>query len=144
MSKGIKHGDDTGHAPHHTVVDEDGSFGEVAEQRVQKIAIAESRKIGVTGAVFLILNKMIGTGSKCAIYYFLVWTYTAQFHPSLTACDIVFSTPSSVFAATGSVGVAIMLWVIGTHTPDTWFPTWNKGEVQNRLTYTDSIAQAAS
>lgn len=27
-------------------------------------AYDESRKIGVTGAVFLILNKMIGTGSK--------------------------------------------------------------------------------
>ncbi|KAK8131530.1 amino acid transporter [Apiospora sp. TS-2023a] len=87
MSKGVKHDDDSGHAPHHTVVDEDGSLEEVGEQRVQKIAIAESRKIGVTGAVFLILNKMIGTG--------------------------IFSTPSSVFAATGSVGVAIMLWVIG-------------------------------
>ncbi|KAK8018700.1 hypothetical protein PG991_007890 [Apiospora marii] len=97
MSNGIKHDADPGHAPHHTVVDEDGSFGEVGEQRVQKIAIAESRKIGVTGAVFLILNKMIGTGIP----------------PPLTACDIVFSTPSSVFAATGSVGVAIMLWVIG-------------------------------
>ncbi|KAK8014129.1 amino acid/polyamine transporter I [Apiospora arundinis] len=87
MSKGIKHDVDSGPGPHSTVVDEDGSLGEVGEQRVQKIAIAESRKIGVTGAVFLILNKMIGTG--------------------------IFSTPSSVFAATGSVGVAIMLWVIG-------------------------------
>ncbi|KAK8044637.1 amino acid transporter [Apiospora rasikravindrae] len=86
-SKGIKHDADLGHEPHHTVVDEEGSFGEAGEQRVQKIAIADSRKIGVTGAVFLILNKMIGTG--------------------------IFSTPSSVFAATGSVGVAIMLWVIG-------------------------------
>lgn len=27
-------------------------------------AYADSRKIGITGAVFLILNKMIGTGSK--------------------------------------------------------------------------------
>lgn len=27
-------------------------------------AYSEDRKIGVTGAVFLILNKMIGTGSK--------------------------------------------------------------------------------
>ena len=79
MSKGIKHDDDLGHAPHHTVVDEDGSFGEVGEQRVQRIAISESRKIGVTGAVFLILNKMIGTGSKCC-WLCLVWTYTAQFH----------------------------------------------------------------
>jgi hypothetical protein len=47
----------------------------------------ESRKIGITGAVFLILNKMIGTG--------------------------IFSTPSGIFAATGSVGVSLFLWIIG-------------------------------
>ncbi|KAI1405070.1 amino acid transporter [Hypoxylon fuscum] len=41
----------------------------------------------VTGAVFLILSKMIGTG--------------------------IFSTPSAIFAATGSVGVSIILWIIG-------------------------------
>lgn len=48
----------------------------------------ESRKIGITGAVFLILNKMIGTG--------------------------IFSTPSGIFAATGSVGVSLFLWIIGS------------------------------
>jgi amino acid transporter len=51
----------------------------------------DSRKLGITGAVFLILNKMIGTG--------------------------IFSTPSSIFAATGSVGVSLMLWVIGEKSP---------------------------
>jgi hypothetical protein len=51
-------------------------------------AFSEDRKLGVTGAVFLILNKMIGTG--------------------------IFSTPSGIFAATGSVGVSLFLWVIGT------------------------------
>jgi hypothetical protein len=30
----------------------------------QEFTYTEDRKIGVTGAVFLILNKMIGTGSK--------------------------------------------------------------------------------
>jgi hypothetical protein len=30
----------------------------------QTYAYSEDRKIGITGAVFLILNKMIGTGSK--------------------------------------------------------------------------------
>ncbi|KAF5553401.1 high-affinity methionine permease [Fusarium napiforme] len=53
----------------------------------QNFAYTEDRKIGITGAVFLILNKMIGTG--------------------------IFSTPSSIFAATGSVGISLMLWVIG-------------------------------
>lgn len=32
----------------------------------QTYAYTEDRKIGITGAVFLILNKMIGTGSKCS------------------------------------------------------------------------------
>ena len=35
-------------------------------QAVQRIHYSDSRKIGVTGAVFLILNKMIGTGSMSA------------------------------------------------------------------------------
>ncbi|KAI0145467.1 amino acid/polyamine transporter I [Xylariaceae sp. FL1272] len=54
---------------------------------VQVFDYDDSRKIGVTGAAFLILNKMIGTG--------------------------IFSTPSSIFRATGSVGVSLFLWVIG-------------------------------
>ncbi|KAI1758497.1 amino acid transporter [Hypoxylon sp. FL1150] len=54
---------------------------------IQQFAYSDSRKIGVTGAVFLILNKMIGTG--------------------------IFSTPSAIFAATCSVGVSIILWLVG-------------------------------
>ncbi|KAK9245247.1 amino acid permease-domain-containing protein [Lipomyces tetrasporus] len=46
-----------------------------------------SRKLGTTSAVFLILNKMIGTG--------------------------IFSTPSGVFLASGSVGMSIVLWILG-------------------------------
>ncbi|KAK9472929.1 amino acid permease-domain-containing protein [Dipodascopsis tothii] len=46
-----------------------------------------SGKLGVTSAVFLILNKMIGTG--------------------------IFSTPSGVFAASGSVGMSLVLWIFG-------------------------------
>ncbi|KAL9615997.1 MAG: hypothetical protein Q9160_009084 [Pyrenula sp. 1 TL-2023] len=53
----------------------------------QTFQYSDDRKIGVTGAVFLIINKMIGTG--------------------------IFSTPSGIFAATGSVGVSLFLWVIG-------------------------------
>ena len=63
----------------------DVEVGEIQEEN--KYAYDDSRKLGITGAVFLILNKMIGTG--------------------------IFSTPSSIFAATGSVGVSLMLWVIG-------------------------------
>jgi hypothetical protein len=70
---------------HERTVNGDVEVGEVKEEN--KYAYDDSRKLGITGAVFLILNKMIGTG--------------------------IFSTPSSIFAATGSVGVSLMLWVIG-------------------------------
>lgn len=41
----------------------DYASGQVQDEQAFKFS--ESRKIGVTGAVFLILNKMIGTGSEC-------------------------------------------------------------------------------
>jgi len=62
----------------------------------------DSRKLGITGSVFLILNKMIGTGSKCLCS-----------EEYLSSQCTVFSTPSGIFAATGSVGVSLFLWVIG-------------------------------
>ncbi|ORY61480.1 amino acid permease [Pseudomassariella vexata] len=71
----------------HTASGDNATEGTTEDQAVQKIAYSESRKIGITGAVFLILNKMIGTG--------------------------IFSTPSGIFAATGSVSVSLFLWVIG-------------------------------
>lgn len=40
----------------------DYASGQVQDEQAFKFS--ESRKIGVTGAVFLILNKMIGTGSE--------------------------------------------------------------------------------
>lgn len=66
---------------------EDGHepVGEVKQEHTY--AYTDDRKLGITGAVFLILNKMIGTG--------------------------IFSTPSYIFAATGSVGISLILWVIG-------------------------------
>ncbi|KAL1851095.1 hypothetical protein Daus18300_012642 [Diaporthe australafricana] len=63
----------------------DYASGQVQDEQAFKFS--ESRKIGVTGAVFLILNKMIGTG--------------------------IFSTPSGIFASTGSVGISLILWLIG-------------------------------
>ncbi|KJZ78515.1 hypothetical protein HIM_01906 [Hirsutella minnesotensis 3608] len=53
----------------------------------QTYAVPEDRKLGVGGAVLLIFNKVIGTG--------------------------IFSTPSIVFAVTGSVGISLILWMIG-------------------------------
>ncbi|KAK9447403.1 amino acid/polyamine transporter I [Limtongia smithiae] len=46
-----------------------------------------SRKLGVTSAIFLILNKMIGTG--------------------------IFSTPSGVFLSCGSIGGSLLMWILG-------------------------------
>lgn len=80
---GPKGSDD--HVHEKTAHDVDAEVGEIKEEN--KYAYDDSRKLGITGAVFLILNKMIGTG--------------------------IFSTPSSIFAATGSVGISLMLWVIG-------------------------------
>jgi len=77
----------------------------------------ESRRIGVIGAVFLILNKMIGTGSE-------LWSLLSR--PTSSSQEVVderkplprsnlsvFSIPSSVFAASGSVGFSLILWVLG-------------------------------
>ncbi|KAI0008348.1 amino acid transporter [Xylariaceae sp. FL0662B] len=74
-------------------------------EAVLEIGYSESRKIGVTGAVFLILNKMIGTGSK-------LWACGHLSRALLTSL-LVFSTPSGIFAATGSVGVSLILWIVG-------------------------------
>ncbi|KAK5996812.1 High-affinity methionine permease [Cladobotryum mycophilum] len=53
----------------------------------QKYVYSDDRKFGVVGAAFLIFNDMVGTG--------------------------IFSTPSIIFASTGSVGISLMLWLIG-------------------------------
>ncbi|KAA8910684.1 high-affinity methionine permease [Sphaerosporella brunnea] len=53
----------------------------------QTFEFEDSRKLGITSSVFLILNKMIGTG--------------------------IFSTPSGIFKATGNAGVCIILWIVG-------------------------------
>ncbi|GAB7349917.1 hypothetical protein MBLNU459_g0621t1 [Dothideomycetes sp. NU459] len=55
---------------------------------VQVYETSDSRKqIGVVSAVFLIFNRMIGTG--------------------------IFATPSSIFALSGSVGLTLFIWVAG-------------------------------
>jgi amino acid transporter len=46
------------------------------------------RQIGTVSAVFLIFNRMVGTG--------------------------IFATPSSIFSLSGSVGLSLFMWVAGT------------------------------
>ncbi|KAI8290864.1 High-affinity methionine permease [Colletotrichum sp. SAR 10_98] len=86
MSGPLKHDHHVGESRHDVQQDDNSTEVSVVKDQ-QTFAYSESRKIGVTGAVFLILNKMIGTG--------------------------IFSTPSGIFQSTGSVGVSLMLWVIG-------------------------------
>jgi hypothetical protein len=46
------------------------------------------RQIGVVSAVFIIFNRMIGTG--------------------------IFATPSYILSLSGSVGMSLIMWVIGS------------------------------
>lgn len=48
---------------------------------------SSKRTIGLSSAIFLIVNRIIGTG--------------------------IFATPSSILASTGSVGLALFMWIIG-------------------------------
>lgn len=75
---------------------------------VQEARVGEPHRIGVAGAVFLILNKMIGTGSKS-----LKNIPTTTHRATADRPSAVFSTPSGIFASTGSVGISIILWLVG-------------------------------
>ena len=44
----------------------EGSNDSEGEVRTERYEYEESQKVGIFGSAFLILNKMIGTGSKCA------------------------------------------------------------------------------
>ncbi|CEO58944.1 Putative Amino acid transporters [Penicillium brasilianum] len=57
-----------------------------SDLRVQETHILQERKIGVFGAISLIVNKIIGAG--------------------------IFSTPATIFKLSGSPGMALILWVL--------------------------------
>ncbi|KAF4950322.1 hypothetical protein FSARC_13240 [Fusarium sarcochroum] len=69
-----------------------GDEGEHSEKTgtlgIVEANVLQERSIGVFGAASLIVNKMIGAG--------------------------IFSTPSGIFKLSGSVGMSLMCWVIGT------------------------------
>ena len=64
MSPAIEVGKDTDPDTRELSGPTDEEYASSTNDGVQQFAYSEERKIGVTGAVFLILNKMIGTGSK--------------------------------------------------------------------------------
>ncbi|VDC07933.1 unnamed protein product [Peniophora sp. CBMAI 1063] len=77
-----KKGDESGRPIALTRVHGDGHDGESFDAVPQ-----EKRTIGLVSAIFLIFNRVIGTG--------------------------IFATPSSILASAGSVGLALFMWVIG-------------------------------
>ncbi|KAF1979462.1 amino acid transporter [Bimuria novae-zelandiae CBS 107.79] len=87
MSKFFNHGGSAeATATPEDVKDPDGTPGETDEGSIFQVRQAK-RKIGVTSAVFLIFNRMIGTG--------------------------IFATPSAIFSLSGSVGLSLFIWVAG-------------------------------
>lgn len=58
-----------------------------SDSEAQYTTSSNRREIGFISAIFLIFNRMVGTG--------------------------IFSTPSSILSLSGSVGLALFIWVIG-------------------------------
>ncbi|OAQ97369.1 hypothetical protein LLEC1_07890 [Akanthomyces lecanii] len=58
-----------------------------ADVETRQFSYSNERKLGIFSTAFLIINKMIGTG--------------------------IFSAPATVFRATGSVGISLLLWLLG-------------------------------
>ncbi|KAK7433025.1 hypothetical protein QQZ08_000498 [Neonectria magnoliae] len=65
--------------------------------------ILQERTIGIFGAVSLIVNKIIGAGYVINPSIWKPPTYRAS----------IFSTPSTIYKLSGSVGMSLMCWVIG-------------------------------
>lgn len=59
----------------------------LASDDIQTVTTAARRQIGLTSAIFLIFNRMVGTG--------------------------IFSTPSAILSLSGSVGLSLLIWVAG-------------------------------
>lgn len=66
------------------------SDASTAEPEANEVYTTSSsrRQIGTVSAVFLIFNRMVGTG--------------------------IFATPSSIFSLSGSVGLSLLMWVAGS------------------------------
>lgn len=66
-----------------------GTFSDATQSELGEVYVTsdERRTVGRTSAAFLVFNRMIGTG--------------------------IFATPSSIFAMSGSVGLALFIWVAG-------------------------------
>lgn len=56
-------------------------------EKPKKSNIDNGKEIGVFSAIFLIVNRMIGTG--------------------------IFATPSAIYRLSGSIGVSLIMWIVG-------------------------------
>lgn len=85
-----------------TRVSDDNASTTEPNSHVSEQHILQDRRIGVFGAISLIVNKTIGAG--CVLL-------GPRSSPILTPSSI-FSTPASIFKLAGSPGMSLMLWVI--------------------------------
>ncbi|RYF37321.1 MAG: amino acid permease, partial [Cytophagaceae bacterium] len=81
-----KHGATSAAAPSSDTKDSNAPPSDIDNVSLYQVRQAK-RQIGVTSAVFLIFNRMIGTG--------------------------IFATPSAIFSLSGSVGLSLFIWVAG-------------------------------
>lgn len=77
------------------------TYTDASVQEDQAYVYKDDQKLGYTATVFVILNKMIGTGSMCLM--------SNDPESSIADYSAVFSTPSGIFKITGSVGVCLFL-----------------------------------
>ncbi len=67
----------------------------------------ERRTIGLWSAVFLIFNRIIGTGYATTLAPSVIIIVNSHHN------DSIFATPSTILSSSGSVGLALFMWVIG-------------------------------
>ncbi|KAK9477815.1 amino acid/polyamine transporter I [Lipomyces japonicus] len=64
------------------------SIEKIKPESIRSRSDHESRQIGIVSAIFLIFNRMVGTG--------------------------IFATPSTIYKLSGSAGLSLVLWVVGS------------------------------
>lgn len=75
---------------------------ENVQAKVNESHILQERRIGIFGAVSLIVNKIVGAG-------YVNYSIGSE---KVSDIDRIFSTPGSIFKLSGSPGMALILWVI--------------------------------
>ena len=66
-----------------------------------------SHSVGLFSATFLIFNAVIGTGWVVVNLWNRQWTWTDRL------CNRIYATPSNILRSSGSVGVSLIMWLVG-------------------------------